>query len=258
MGGFLKNLVSAVSKGFVTTIETGSIKEGIKKGVKHYNDLKQNDIKLVEHTNHETRKSLLELARLGDESARKALLAERQKTLEDFHSKALVDATLYENTARKVYEETYSSLIAELSKVIDVKPIRIYIAEKSETFKNTVTFEIVSKVSLGNHALTSIMDDYSLTAEAYGKKMNNYANQVFNQARLGLLDKIKAAIENTNQYIKENATAFLDAELAIIESNNLKRKELAKKGADRDAELRRISQQQIILSFIQSAAKEIQ
>ena len=255
--GVLGNIISAVSKGVETAFSTGSITKGIKSGVEHYQVLKQKDVKLITTTSPEVRKTLLELAREGDEHARKALLAERQIMLEDFHSKVRVDATLYESTARKVYEETYTSLIEELSKVIDVKPIRIFIAEKSETFKNTVTFQIVSKICLGNHNLTAIMDDYSLSPEAYEKKMNNYANKVFNQARLDLLDKIKVAIEETNEYIKENATTFLNAELSIIESNNQKMKELAKKGADRDAELRRISQQQIILSLIQSTAKEI-
>lgn len=277
--GKLKSVVVSTAVGAYVAISSRSINKGIEAGKKCYSSMSKTGTKTItggsdsgngsgndespaqkrerKKRQEQERQEQLRLQRLRDEAARKALLAKRQSMIDAFQEKIKSEAEMYETNARRIYEETYEDLLGELSKIIDINPIRDFIVEKSKTFKNTMKYEVNSKVSLGNKKMVAIMDDESLSLDEYEDKLNAYVDNVYDKARQKLLAKIQKAVNETNEYIHSNAETFLNDEVEVVTSNNLKLKELSKKGSERDAELRKIAEQQVTLSFIQSTTNEI-
>lgn len=270
----VKAVGKAVVSGVSTAISERSISAGVSAGVNTYcQELKHKKTIIIkdpsnpresdyEHEQRrqreeEERKEQLRLQRLRDDAARKAIQAKRQEMIDAFHENHVARANMFETNARRIYEETYENIIEDLSAIFDVNPIRNFIVEKSKTFRNVVKYEVNRKVSLGNKKMTSIMDDETLSLDEYENKLNLYVDTVFNDARKNLLDLIDKAVKETNEYIRSNAEKFLNDEVEVVTTTNNKLKELAKKGAARDAELRTIAEEQATLSFINSLASEI-
>lgn len=72
-----------------------------------------------------------------------------------------------------------------------------------------------------------------------------------------LLSKIHRAVNETNEYIRKNAEAFLNNELDYVKEQNDVLRELAKAGAARDAQILTIAEQRATLQLINSIASEI-
>ena len=167
------------------------------------------------------------------------------------------EAEIYESNARRVYEETYEGFLNEVEKIMDVNPIRNFIVEKSKSFKDIMRNEVNRKISLGSQEMLRIMDDETLSLEEYEKKLNSYVDTVCDNARKKLLDKIQEAVNETNEYIRANANAFLNNELEFVKEQNNTLKELSKQGAARDAQILTIAEQRATLQMINSIANEI-
>ena len=271
--GWLSNAWNSVKAGVKETIRTGSITSGVKKTISTYSELSHKETKIINERRRkeeddreyerrreqEERERQAELAaqRERDEAARKRLIAKRQKMIDSFQENNVAGAEIYESNARRVYEETYEGFLNEVEKIMDVNPIRNFIVEKSKSFKDIMRNEVNRKISLGSQEMLRIMDDETLSLEEYEKKLNSYVDTVCDNARKKLLDKIQEAVNETNEYIRANANAFLNNELEFVKEQNNTLKELSKQGAARDAQILTIAEQRATLQMINSIANEI-
>jgi len=270
---FCKKAFKSAREGINEVVKTGSLSAGWEKTKRTYSELSHKNTVIISSPREpdesdwerdrrrkqeeSERQAELLAQRQRDESARKRLIAKRQKMIDSFQENYVSDAEIFEANARRVYEETYDSFISEIEKIMDVAPIRNFIVVKSKTFKNVMRNEVNSKISLGSPEMVRIMDDESLSLEDYEDELNSYVNRICDNARKKLLSKIHRAVNETNEYIRKNAEAFLNNELDFVKEQNDVLRELAKAGAARDAQILTIAEQRATLQLINSIANEI-
>lgn len=193
------------------------------------------------------------------EKERKANIKRKAELLDNFQDEVAQKASNYELEVKTQYYQTYSAILEELEKHMDVLPIRKEIDETSKSFNNKMRDKVNAEINLGNRKLTALMDDLSLDFESYRTEVNKFTDSIYYSAREDLLKLLKQSVENTNKFISEYSKKFMQETIQQAETHKRNLENLTKEGEIRDAQLTKSAEEFSALMLIkQEAEKKIE
>lgn len=183
------------------------------------------------------------------------MINRRTSIIDSYQERVKSEAVAFENMARRAYLKTYTDLLTTLGEVMEIRAINGFIDKKSKIFKNQMRDEVNSKISIGNRHLIMLMDDTTIGDSEYNRKIQEYADSVFEKAKDNLLLTLQQLISETNHYISTNAKKFLQDEQEILKELKDNLLNLSKEGETKERELEKISSEYSTLLFIKEIAE---
>lgn len=165
-----------------------------------------------------------------------------------WQERALPKAEKFENIVRNDYKQSYSSILDELSKIMEVKPIQKFINNKSKEFEHQMRDEVNDKISQSNDEFMAIIHDDG--------KAEKYTRRVYNDAKGRLLKTLKQVIEQTNNFINVYTEKYLSDEKEALAVLREQFEDLSKKGDTREKQLKKIAAEYTSLLYIKEFANK--
>lgn len=219
----------------------------------------QERARMEESERKETERIRKEQEKIKREKERKANIKRKAELLDNFQDEVAQKASNYELEVKTQYYQTYSAILEELEKHMDVLPIRKEIDETSKSFNNKMRDKVNAEINLGNRKLTALMDDLSLDFESYRTEVNKFTDSIYYSAREDLLKLLKQSVENTNKFISEYSKKFMQETIQQAETHKRNLENLTKEGEIRDAQLTKSAEEFSALMLIkQEAEKKIE
>lgn len=194
--------------------------------------------------------------RIREENERKRQLEMRASMIDEYQEKVAVRAGEYETMVRQQYSLTYVSILTELERYMDVRPIRSKIDEYGHSFKNKMRDEVNSKICLSNYELTRLMNNLDLPFKDYCAQINEYSDKIYYSARQNLLTITKKTIEETNSFITVYANKYMKDTQEKEQEHKENLRKLSKVGNERDEQLLKSSIEYSTLQFIKELANQ--
>ena len=219
----------------------------------------QERARMEESERKEAERIRKEQEKIKREKERKANIKRKAELLDNFQDEVAQKASNYELEVKTQYYQTYSAILEELEKHMDVLPIRKEIDETSKSFNNKMRDKVNAEINLGNRKLTVLMDDLSLDFESYRTEVNKFTDSIYYSAREDLLKLLKQSVENTNKFISEYSKKFMQETIQQAETHKRNLENLTKEGEIRDAQLTKSAEEFSALILIkQEAEKKIE
>lgn len=219
----------------------------------------QERARMEESERKEAERIRKEQEKIKREKERKANIKRKAELLDNFQDEVAQKASNYELEVKTQYYQTYSAILEELEKHMDVLPIRKEIDETSKSFNNKMRDKVNAEINLGNRKLTALMDDLSLDFESYRTEVNKFTDSIYYSAREDLLKLLKESVENTNKFISEYSKKFMQETIQQAETHKRNLENLTKEGEIRDAQLTKSAEEFSALMLIkQEAEKKIE
>lgn len=219
----------------------------------------QERARMEESERKEAERIRKEQEKIKREKERKANIKRKAELLDNFQDEVAQKASNYELEVKTQYYQTYSAILEELEKHMDVLPIRKEIDETSKSFNNKMRDKVNAEINLGNRKLTALMDDLSLDFESYRTEVNKFTDSIYYSAREDLLKLLKQSVENTNKFISEYSKKFMQETIQQAETHKRNLENLTKEGEIRDAQLTKSAEEFSALMLIkQEAEKKIE
>lgn len=219
----------------------------------------QERARMEESERKEAERIRKEQEKIKREKERKANIKRKAELLDNFQDEVARKASNYELEVKTQYYQTYSAILEELEKHMDVLPIRKEIDETSKSFNNKMRDKVNAEINLGNRKLTALMDDLSLDFESYRTEVNKFTDSIYYSAREDLLKLLKQSVENTNKFISEYSKKFMQETIQQAETHKRNLENLTKEGEIRDAQLTKSAEEFSALMLIkQEAEKKIE
>lgn len=219
----------------------------------------QERARMEESERKEAERIRKEQEKIKREKERKANIKRKAELLDNFQDEVAQNASNYELEVKTQYYQTYSAILEELEKHMDVLPIRKEIDETSKSFNNKMRDKVNAEINLGNRKLTALMDDLSLDFESYRTEVNKFTDSIYYSAREDLLKLLKQSVENTNKFISEYSKKFMQETIQQAETHKRNLENLTKEGEIRDAQLTKSAEEFSALMLIkQEAEKKIE
>lgn len=219
----------------------------------------QERARMEESERKEAERIRKEQEKIKREKERKANIKRKAELLDNFQDEVAQKASNYELEVKTQYYQTYSTILEELEKHMDVLPIRKEIDETSKSFNNKMRDKVNAEINLGNRKLTALMDDLSLDFESYRTEVNKFTDSIYYSAREDLLKLLKQSVENTNKFISEYSKKFMQETIQQAETHKRNLENLTKEGEIRDAQLTKSAEEFSALMLIkQEAEKKIE
>ena len=219
----------------------------------------QERARMEESERKEAERIRKEQEKIKREKERKANIKRKAELLDNFQDEVAQKASNYELEVKTQYYQTYSAILEELEKHMDVLPIRKAIDETSKSFNNKMRDKVNAEINLGNRKLTALMDDLSLDFESYRTEVNKFTDSIYYSAREDLLKLLKQSVENTNKFISEYSKKFMQETIQQAETHKQNLENLTKEGEIRDAQLTKSAEEFSALMLIkQEAEKKIE
>lgn len=215
----------------------------------------QKRAQMEEEERKEAERVRQEEEKIRREKERKAEIKRKAELLDNFQDEVATRASEYELQIKKQYYQTYSLILEELEKHMDVSPIRKKIDETSKLFKNKMRDKVNAEINVGNRKLTALMDDISLDFESYRTKVNEYTDSIYYSAREELLKLLQVAVNDTNKFISEYANKFMQETILLAEQHKNILDNLTKEGEIREAQLAKSAEEYSVLMLIKQEAE---
>ena len=184
------------------------------------------------------------------------MINRRTAIIDSYQESVKSEAVAFENMARRAYLKTYTDMLTTLGEVMEIRAINSFIDKKSKTFKNQMRDEVNSKITIGNRRLIMLMDDTTIGDSEYNRRIQEYADSVFQKAKDNLLLTLQQLITETNQYISTNAKKFLQDEQEVLKGLKDNMFNLSKEGETKEKELEKISSEYSTLLLIKELAEQ--
>lgn len=185
----------------------------------------------------------------------KEIIKRRMKIIDEYQKKVEADAEIFEKMASTSYKKTYNFL-NKLNDVMDVQPIWKFINNKRKSFNHQMRNEVNTGVSIGNPNLVALMNDKSLSNSEYERKIQDYADSIYQKAKNNLLVTLQEVINETNSFIRVNATKFLQDEQIFLNEKKSNLSNLSKQGESKEKELEKIAAEYAALSLVKEIAEK--
>lgn len=216
----------------------------------------QERARMEESERKEAERIRKEQEKIKREKERKANIKRKAELLDNFQDEVAQKASNYELEVKTQYYQTYSAILEELEKHMDVLPIRKEIDETSKSFNNKMRDKVNAEINLGNRKLTALMDDLSLDFESYRIEVNKFTDSIYYSAREDLLKLLKQSVENTNKFISEYSKKFMQETIQQAETHKRNLENLTKEGEIRDAQLTKSAEEFSALMLIKQEAEK--
>lgn len=216
----------------------------------------QERARMEESERKEAERIRKEQEKIKREKERKANIKRKAELLDNFQDEVAQKASNYELEVKTQYYQTYSAILEELEKHMDVLPIRKEIDETSKSFNNKMRDKVNAEINLGNRKLTALMDDLSLDFESYRTEVNKFTDSIYYSAREDLLKLLKQSVENTNKFISEYSKKFMQETIQQAETHKRNLENLTKEGEIRDAQLTKSAEEFSALMLIKQEAEK--
>ena len=188
-----------------------------------------------------------------DEEERKAHLREHMRVLARYQEQVEKEAMSKETKVQKAYDRAYRDILVNLQQYdIDVSDIKRYMNKKRASFANSMRDEVNTKVSPEYRSWRILMEDVNVS----DAKIRAYTDSVYEDAKNNLLDLLANALEETNNYIKQNVDKYIEDKSKALQ---IQKESLVNMTKDKDSkmkELQKIMEEYAIMAFIQHEAKK--
>lgn len=189
------------------------------------------------------------------EEGRIARIESMNRELEIWHGSILVGIEKREKDIQKAYDRYYKDILIALDQCdIVTTDIRVHISKMKKTFNHVLRDEVNKRVSSEYWEWKELKENPKTTS----RTVQEYTSRVYDEADNMLLEKLRDACEETNEYIEKCVDKFLkDKERAL----QIKKESLINLTKDKDSkmkELQKIMEEYASMAFIQyEAEKEI-
>jgi type III secretory pathway component EscV len=182
-------------------------------------------------------------------------IKERSKRIGEFQNQIRGKANSLEQSAITSFLGVYETVNILEEMEIDISPINKEVKRRSKEFNNFIRDYVNEKVSLSdNSEFKKICDDTELDGNTHSNKLREYRDNVVEDAKRKILNRLKKSITETNLYINE----YVDSQLqSLVDSEEELKNKLENLSSDKetaDKELLRTGEIVALTSLIETTA----